>query len=313
MAWTQNLRAHSLRFHPDGGSELIVGGITNMAIQGNPEILAEISAGQIMPGTASLQTLRPVASFTSFDLSGLLGVNGPGLNGGSDSCIHGTVNPGVEMFFAYYDCAGPGGTGTVHRKYQVSEGIIVPTSLTVDHRGNAQLSYDIYMNSDGVSDPVVKTSELAAALPTLTNNNYRWTMDAMTVTNIGATAGALTGKRNINISFNPSVTQEGADSTTFDSVVALDAFRPKVTITGVDPDWLGTIANLSGHSAVRATTVITLVERNGAVGNITIAFDGLISFDTVVQGGPESPAQIVMSVDVTEPSAGTGGFLVALA
>lgn len=324
MAWTKDYRLHSIRFFPDGNTSAIVfGGVTNVSLPANPEVLAEISAGEIYPGAASLQTLRPVLSFSSFDLLGLWATGdpaGPGLNGGSASCVHSTTNVGLELYFAKWDCAGADTAATDHLRYTIGEGIIVPTTFNVDHRGNAVMSYDIFMVSDGAADPVLKADVAHGALPTHTNNNYRWTMDKMSLTDHAGAAEFIEGKRNISIAFNPSVTQAGADSETFDSVSSVDSFRPRVTVSGVDPDWLATtsgaltdeLATLNGHTVVTTAseTIMYLKERNGAANDLSVSFAGLLNWDNVISGEPQSPAETGFSVDVTKPDPGTAAFIV---
>lgn len=317
MPWTNDQRLFAINYFPDANTAAIVfGGVTNASMPGNPEILSEISSGQIYPGAASLQVLRPVFSFTSFDLQGLWQTgtdNGPGLNGGPLSCVHGDTNPGVELFYAFYECAGPStDVGSVHRKYTIGEGVLVPTTLTVDHRGNAQMSYDLYVvDKAGTGIPIVKTNVATAALPTHTNNDFRWTMSKMTLPNTGGTPVDVEGKRNITINFNPSVTQAGADSTQFDSVVSVDSFRPQVVVTGVEIDWLTSIATLNGHSVAAAQSIIYLQERTGAAGanDLSISFEGLLSWNNIVAGTPDAPATATLQIDVTE-LAGGGGFTV---
>ena len=333
MVWKNNQRLFAINFHPLNTTPhlgRVISGMSTQAMPGNPEILAEVSAGEIYPGAASLQSLRPVASFTSFDLAGLLDSTasyGPGININGNNCIHANDSapnePGLELFYALYQCAGPAANGAGvfdHTKYTIPEGIIVPTTLTVDHRGNAQISYDIYATApDEMTDPVIKIKVDSDDLPTHSNNNLRYTMAGMSITGPTGSAVMVEGKRNITFNFNPAVTQEGADSLKFDSVNSIDSSSPRVTIQGVEPDWLkdtaatkpGDVTSLTGHSVVEAETWVDFEERNGlSPTNIRIAFNGLLNVDNIVSGGPDSPAEMTIAIDVVQVAAGQDPFVI---
>jgi hypothetical protein len=323
MTWTQDYRLHSVRFHPDGGNELIISGITSANIAPNPEVLREVTSGNIYATTAVLQTLRFVGSFTTNNLSGVLGADGPGINAGMASCITSASEPGLDFIFARQGCAGPEASG--HLIYNVASGVIVPTSLSVDHRGNAEISYDVYAQSTDGSSPVTKAD--LASLPTLSGNDLRWTMNAMRVNDV-----PVEGKRSINISFNANVLQEGADSDTFDSVVSIDSMLQKIVVTGVNPNWLDTTASpqadevtgifgesvTAGDGAASGGLITSegsfhfyLKERNSTTGDagdsthIYFGANGLLNWENIISGDPRSPSQTALAVDVTNPNGAT--------
>ena len=323
MTWTKDYRLHSVRFFPDGGSDLVISGITAANIAPNPEVLREVTSGNIYANTATLQTLRFVGSFTTQNLDAVLGANGPGINAGTASCITSVTNSGLDFIFARQGCAGPEASG--HLTYNVANGVIVPTSMTVDHRGNAEISYDVYAQSIDGSSPVTKAD--LATLPTLSGNDLRWTMNAMRVNDV-----SVEGKRSININFNANVLQEGADSDTFDSVVSIDSMLQKIVVTGVNPDWLDTTAgaqadevtgifgeSVTGGDGAATAGVINaegsfhfyLKERNSLVGDagdsthIYLGANGLLNWENIVSGDPRSPSQTALAVDVTNPDGAT--------
>jgi hypothetical protein len=313
MTWTKDYRLHSVRFHPDGGNELIISGITNGSIQPNAEVLREVTSGAIYAESAVLQTLRLVGSFTTFQLEQVWGADGPGVNGGDNSCIHGATNPGLDMVFVRQGCAGADSAANDHLIYNIAEGVIVPNNLTVDHRGNAEMTYDIFASSTGSGvSPVTKADLPYANLPTLVDNSKRWTINEMWVNSI-----AMEGKRNISINFNANITQEGADSDTFDSVTSLDSMLQRAVITGVDPDWLDTTAGaqadeitgifgetiLAGTAGAPGTCYMYLKERNSATTlteHIFLGLNGLLNWETVITGDPRSPSQAALAIDVTD-------------
>lgn len=296
MTWTDHYRLHSIEFYPDGNpSTKIISGAVSGSITANPDVRREITAGSIYADTAVLQTLRPVGSFTTFNLEAAFGTNGPGL-GGADSCITSATNEGLNLFFARYGCAGPDSASSDHIKYNIGTGILVPNNLTVDHQGNAQVTYDIYAQSSGGADPVVKSTIAYASLPTLTGNDKRWTMNQMS---IGGTA--VEGKRNITVNFNASVARESADSDLFDSVVSLDSMLQRLTVQGVQPKWLDTVTGIEGETVTQTDSYFYLKERNSALAaseHIKVNFNGLVNWDTVVTGDTTSPAGATVAVDL---------------
>tara|TARA_B100000029_G_scaffold513941_1_gene615022 strand:+ start:498 stop:1517 length:1020 start_codon:yes stop_codon:yes gene_type:complete len=322
MTWNQDYRLHSVRFNPqrDGGEQpLVISGITSASVNPNADILREVTSGEIYANTAVLQTMRFVGSFTTQNLAQVLGTNGPGINAGSASCI--TSSPGngtgLDLYFARQGCAGPSSVDT-HVQYNIAAGVIVPTTMTVDHRGNAEISYDIYARSVDGASPVTKVSLANNALPTLAGNDLRWTLNQMWIN------GVLTeGKRSISINFNANVLQEGADSDTFDSVVSVDSMLQRIVVTGVNPDWLDNGTSNDGVSAIfgeqvtegdaadpdaAGTFSFFLKERNSdttATEHIFLGANGLLNWENIVSGDPRSPAQTALAIDVTNPSTAT--------
>lgn len=108
---------------------------------------------------------------------------------------------------------------------------------------------------------------------------------------------AIEGKRNISVDFSPTVTQEGADSEVFDSVVKISSIMPRITVRGVETQWYTTVlAAVTTH----ATCVIDLPKRGVALAtaqHCRITTAGLVSWDTIFSGSPESPAEAAFAID----------------
>lgn len=295
--WTNDYRLHSIRFHPDGGSELIITGITQGSLNANTEVDKEVTSGHHFPQSAHIRRIAPVASFSSYNLAALWGVDGPGVAGGTATCIHSTVNPGLQMYFSKMICNGPDAGG--HLEYTIGEGLIVPTSLSVDHRGSALVSYDIYAASLAGAAPFVKA--VSASLPGAQDDGVRWTMDEAKF------AGTkYWGKTQINIAWNPVVTQIGGDSELYDSSVVLTSMTPRVTVRGIDPDWLDNeglndgLTTLVGESTIPSTTLFWFKERSStpATNNwITLGVTAIASWEQIAGGGPLSPAETTLALD----------------
>ncbi len=297
MVWTNDLRPVVIEYHPVGTDPAAyIAGVANQRIVANSEIAREIPADSLFPETASVTAVRPVASFTTWNIT--QAIDNLGL-GGPDSCIEGDgTHPGLTFWFNTRECGGPSSNN--FDKYVMREGIIVPRILTVDHRANAQITYDMFVRWDGTNDPVVETRAVATG-PTVPADTARWTMQVMTFNSV-----AVEGKRNITINFNPTITREGADSEEFDTVVALANMLQQIQVRGVEPDWFeAVVADTGTASAVQANNSIVLRKRNTAdatAEHILLNFSGIGNWDTIVEGTPDSPAQAAFNVELHQGS-----------
>lgn len=295
MTWDKNYRLYAVEMHtvPMAGAE-IISGISEGGINANSEVTRETTVGNLYAEAASLQGLRPVASFTTYNIAQAIDTLGIG---GAASCVTSDgTHPGIKLYFAAWECAGPkSGVGSNHRVYNVKEGILVPRQLTVEHRGNARISYDLYCGFDGTNAPVLDSEQ--DTLPTLTNDAARWTMGPMTIGGV-----TVEGKKSITLDFGPSVSQEGADSDFYDSVTSLDNLLPQLRVAGVDPFWLDNVAILTGKSVVRSNTTVVLRKRNTTdvtAEHIQLAISGLVNWDEIIRGSQNSPATIGFNIDLT--------------
>lgn len=290
MSWTRDFRAGHVSVNLVGmGAAEVIHGVTSMSIRANSEIQKETSSGSVYADTIHLQTVRPVATFSTFDLP--QAIDTLGLLG---KCIiaDGT-HPGISLFGQKQTCAGVA-SGSVHDEYLIKAGIVVPRTLSVDHRGNAQLTYEIYAAYDGTNAPVLRNASVA--LPTYASVG-RWTMHDLRFDN----AAPLEGKRNISIDFNPGILQEGADSEQYESVVSLSSLMPRVTVTGVDTSWFTTVAGILGDQVSHATTFVRLRKRDVDIAtaeHVVINFNGLVTWDTLFDGNSDSPATCSLACDV---------------
>lgn len=287
--WGRDFRPSTIGVKSIGESEKLVRGISSSSIRANTEITKEVASQSIYPDTVIASAVKPVASFTTYDIRGA--IDALGLLG---KCITSDVDDyGMKLWGQAQSCAGIQ-AGSVHDLYTIANGLVVPTTLTVDHRGNCQLTYDIYMRSaDGANAPVVY--QPSQALPAGGAGVVgRFTMGAMAIS-----GNPWTGKRNVTINFNPTITQEGADSDIYDGVVSIESIMPQVQVRGVDTSWLGTIG-IAGDVAVHGDTSFLLRRRDVALNtanHINLTFAGLISWDTLFDGNANSPATATIQID----------------
>lgn len=294
--WNNDFRCSTIAVDSSGGAggELFIRSISRSNVRPNSEISKEVESQSIYPDTVVLNAVKPMASFTTYDLPGAiaaLGLFGKCLTGGTAD------DYGIKLFGQKQSCSGVAG-GSVHDVYTIANGVVVPTSLTVDHRGSGQISYDIYARSpDGTNAPFTYLEN--QALPTLPATNVgRWTMHAFTLAST-----VLLGKRNISINFNPTVTQEGADSDIYDGVVSVESIQPVVSVRGVNPKWFAAspLNTLLGVAGTHANSSIVLRRRDvglGAANHVRMTFAGLATWETVFDGSSNGPAETAINVDL---------------
>lgn len=289
MPWVRDFRASAVVVHTVGdGAASTVRSISNAGIQANSEVRKQLSSGTAFAEAVTLDGVAPVASFTTYDIAGALTALGLWKCFTSDG-----TRPGISLYSQKQGCAGAE-AGSVHDQYLLKQGVAVARQFSVDHRNVAQISYDIYAAWDGSNAPVLRNANQALPGAALTPVG-RWYMNSMTLNSV-----AVTGKRNITIDFGPTVTQEGADSDFYNSVVTISSLMPKVTVRGVDTSWFTTHGQLTGTTTSHANCSIDLRKRGislAALEHCRFTAAGLITWDTIFSGSPESPSEASFNID----------------
>lgn len=303
MPWESDFRVSTITYDINNGAVTPVRGIVSASAPANVEVEHEQSAGSIYADTITVRRARPVVSFTTVDIPSA--ITAFGLVG---KCIDGDADDeGIAFYGQKQSCIGVA-SGSVHDKYLIKSAIVVPTTLSVDHLGNAQLSYDVYTRStDGTTAPIVRSA--SNALPAVSAGPIgRWTMRSMTVGGV-----TVTGKRNITINFGATVTQEGADSEIYDSVTSLASVFPVINVRGVDPAWFNTVTTLLGGLATHANTSIQLKRRDKAINlteHIVLTGNGTVTLDTLFNAQLQSPTECAFNVHLNHD--GTNAPILAL-
>lgn len=293
--WAEDFRAGHVTRHFLGDSAVAgIYGISQMRLSANAEVRKERTSGLVYPDMAAVDAVKPVLSFTTYDLENAI----EQLTLLGKCIIPDTGKPGLVAYGQKMSCAGIV-SGSVHRSMTIAQGLVVPRTLTIDHAGNAQLSYDAYATWDGTNDPVVLAT--TASLPTYTPSTWptapvgRWTMRNMTLAST-----AITGKRSISIDFGAAVTHEAADGDRYPTVSTLGGISPVITVRGVSPSWWTTHCDLDGTTAAHASATIELLKRGVAIGtavHIKLTFAGVVTFDTLFDAGVDGPGESVLRID----------------
>jgi hypothetical protein len=297
MAWSKDYRASLIVV--DQTTDEAIYGIQSFAVNMNPAVRKQVATGSRYPTTASLDSLSPVISFTTAHLKQAMDQLGLG-----GKCIA-TPITGLDFYVQLQSCEGPA-AGSVHRKYRVPLGIIVPRTFQVDHRGDATMSYDVLATYDGTNAPVTITDNVALPAPTLPANvtkDDRYTMDKMVFKAIPS----VEGKRSISIDFGTQTSSEGADSLPYDTVQAITSVNPVLTVSGVDIQWAETLFTVLGTSVVNASPIDVYLKKrniaNATAQHIRLRIQGLANFDQLVSATPDSPGTTSFRVDCLEEGA----------
>ena len=94
---------------PDGGSSVIIGGVTSQDIDTGTEVNAEVTAGAESPQYGELNQTQPGGNFTTHDIASLwqaIGTRGACLTGGAD--------PGFGLYKLKREPCGSLSSGSVH-------------------------------------------------------------------------------------------------------------------------------------------------------------------------------------------------------
>ena len=102
----------------------VIGGITNLSLPTNSEIEKEIVAGNASPQSATLNAVKPIASFTTQEISAALA----GL-GSAGRCIS-----NMQIYAQLNTCDGVNLTNAI--RYTILEGALVPTTLTIPRKSS---------------------------------------------------------------------------------------------------------------------------------------------------------------------------------
>lgn len=237
---TTTHKSHSFKIHPDGASAVIVPDISSMGLQVNGKISAELTAAAFSPAHAAINEIKPVFSLNSFAIATLLDTVGV-----AGLCITATSNAGAVGYWQRYkQCGTPDASG--HRSFQFKSGILVPKTLTCDHRGDAQLTCELIPCKVSGSDIII-TSD-SATLPSIAIASARWTLGPIQINGV-----PLADYNRLEIDFGNNVEAAGTGSDIYDSRIAVRTHSPTIKIRGIDPTWFGSAGVPLGGAAVTAS------------------------------------------------------------
>ena len=220
---------YALRFHNSTmTSAVLLSAIASQSVVTGTEVTSDVDAGSPYPQHVAINAQKPSAQATTKDIVGgldLLGVEGWPISATS-------VRPGLDFFQLSIDpTTGRPYTTSVHRRINIQRGIFVPTTLSVQHQGDAMLSASAFAIADPADTATIGKLPLnsfaAQALPTGIGGGSRHTLGSVEVGGI-----VLDCQISIEINFGISVTTEGCSSDIHDASLFLASAQPVISITG---------------------------------------------------------------------------------
>ena len=296
MAVDNLYRFAGMRFlGPQFGGTTTLGGVSTSAVNNNPEIIQDYADGGIHPTLTTIKAFAEELSFTTnnidkaFDLIGSVG-----------DCID--DGSSIEIYYARFTACSKGpAPGAIHRRITISQGdnvagLFHPGSVSTDHRGDATFSFMVKPQTDGTNSPLTIEVDIAlpADLQTRIDNQNRYTIGPVTL------AGTIyNGIKSFGIEFGIGVTRESADSSIFDEFIGIEKTATKISLSGLNPDWV-TPGTISGSALAHADTQLVLRRRTrGAAGyvpaataeHIVITTNGLAVPTNVASSNEQNPVE----------------------
>lgn len=282
-----------------------IGGITSQSIALGTEHTAVPTAGQTRAQHSEITSISPRGNITTHDVSSLLT-----LIGTEGACLEGGAVAGFELYQLALEACGDIKAGSVHRKMVIPNGRIIPRSLSVSHRSNAELTAEVIATYDGTNLPVIPAATVAA--PTGLTDANRFTLGAVTVGGV-----TLEGNTSLDVSFGVDIQTDGGDSDLYDTHLQVLQVKPEITITTRDVSKFAVSGaiGLTGLHGTHANSSIVLRKRvNGtgdfssAADSIEITFDGLISIDQATSASNNQRSE--MTIKITCLDDGTNAPLI---
>ena len=227
----------------------VLGGISALSCKTGSEIRNETRSNEVYPRFQSLVAQKPVATFSTSAIAAALDLAGP------TGCDIDGLTAGL-IFYAQAGADGGTRAGAAsHRKYVITDGILIPKTLTCEHQGDAKLDYEAVVTYDGSNDPVVATA--AQSLPAGITDAERFTLASCTLESV-----ALDHLIRFELDFGIKARAEGADSDIWDTYVSIEEIMGVLTLRGKDPAWFAAAAvPLEGLAVTHANTAVYLRKR----------------------------------------------------
>lgn len=269
-------------------SPVTLGAIESVNIQHGAEHRAETTSGAIYPTHAAIVSQNPVADFTSYALQDCL--DQIGIGGLSIA----SLASGLDLYAYKHADGGGRATGSNHRKYTATKGLIVPTRLTCEHRGDAMIAYNVLPTWDQTNDPLVESDSVA--VPSAPTDDERFTIGGVTIG--GVTIDEI---RNFELDFGMNAKTEGVDSNVYDTHASIVEVLAVLTLRGINLEWLkSTAIPRAGLAGTHANTTLYLRKRSqagagyladGTAEHVKMTMAGLAMIEDIFSGGGENPAE----------------------
>ncbi len=253
----------------------LIGAITRQAVRTGTEVAGEATSGEVYRRFLAIIGQRPGAAFETKAIATALGA--AGATGASIADMAGGLS-----LHAYKTLAGGSREATLkHRKYNATEGLLLPRTLNAPHGQDVTLDYDALFSYDGSNDPVTITD--LVTVPAGVTDAERFSIGPSTLESI-----TIASKLSLQITFGIKEALEAADGDIWPTHASIEEIEPELRISGYDIEYLKA-ANipLAGKAVTHANSTIYFRKRlhgsdyvaDATEEHIKITVDGLAYVD----------------------------------
>ena len=206
-------------------------GLTQLNTQLNPEVRSDPGPGTPFPQFAVLVSQRPRIMFASQAVAAALTLTG---STGLSFTSSGTP---LDAHLVKIGANGLAATGTVHRRYRATDGLLVPRRLNCTGRQFGVLDMEaLLISPDGATHPLAIVDNVA--LPALARDSVHHTLGPIS---LGLADAVIEAKclRNLSIDFGSSADTVHCGSDLYDTHIQQPGIRPVITLTGIDATLFG--------------------------------------------------------------------------
>lgn len=275
--------------------------VEGQALNVGSNVIVESTSGQVYPTYSAIMNQAPRMSLTTKGLKALL-----------DKCgLKALVlASGFELYNQLVASAtGLRSAGSVHQKFAIATGLLVPRAISISQNQPASLTFDVIgVNAAGSTCPVVVTESVA--LPVDTGVAALWTLGPVKINGT-----ALQGVQSVNIDLGAREAVIEGDGSVYPLMAYLETVAPRITIKVKDSAAFA-VAGMTGVAQGTTDSVVFLrkLSNDGIrVADITAEH---ISF-SVDQGiwispdkGGQHPASLDTSMTIQATYDGTNDPLV---
>jgi hypothetical protein len=260
--------------------ETVVGGITAVNNPVETTIREESTSGELATRIQAIVAQKFSPSFTTMDVATALGACG------SLGALLAT-NPLTLFGRARNQDLSVAGSG--HTSYLYQNGLLIPTTLSAAHQGDASLSYSAVVTSDGLNAPLV-ISDSGVTIPEL-DHDERWALASATIN--GTPIPQLV---NVSVAFGIQAGSEGADSDVYDSRTFVSAVSPKIDVTSTR---ISALLDLLGTDGAIAVVLRKRVDGGTFdATTLTLSGTGLATFTDPFNGSGPRRGQMTLRANL---------------
>lgn len=287
---------YGAKFHTTAHSAAsTLGGIMKQGVGVQTNVVKDPTSGEFYPRWVSItgQQYRPSLSTKAIEAAlGLVGMSG--LTIAADGS-----HPGLVLYGQKQADGSSRGSGSVHRSFTIKKGVIIPTQISIDHQGDAELDLLALPTWDGTNNPVIISD--TAALPTAPTDDERFTLGPITLGGV-----SFTGFDKLTIEFGITAKTFGAESLIWDSYARLETAMPRITLTGKHVTWYGSgFVTDTGLACTHANSKLFLKARanessfyaDNTSNHYKFTFCGLATVTDGFSANGEEPAEVSLAID----------------